>query len=106
VELLAEALNVAHAAGMDPEALLGALTSSVFSAPFYANYGRMLVAQNFEAPAAFALPLARKDIELARSAAAGVLRALPSAEPVRAKIAALLAAGGEALDLTAIGKWD
>lgn len=106
VELLAEALNVAHAAGMEPQALLNALTSSVFSAPFYANYGRMLVAQNFDGPAAFALPLGRKDIELARAAAAGVGRALPSAEPVRAKIAALIEAGGEALDLTAIGKWD
>lgn len=106
VELLAEALNVAQAAGMEPQALLHALTSSVFSAPFYANYGRMLVAQNFDAPAAFALPLARKDIELARSAAAGVARALPSAEPVRAKITALLESGGDALDLTAIGKWE
>lgn len=105
VELLAEALNVAHAAGMEPQALLHALTNSVFSAPFYANYGRMLVAQDFDGPAAFALPLARKDIELARSAAAGVSQTLPSAEPVRAKIASLIAAGGEALDLTAIGKW-
>lgn len=106
VELLAEALNVAHAAGMDPQALLAALTGSVFSAPFYANYGRMLVAQQFDGPAAFTLPLARKDIELARAAAAGVGRALPSTEPVRDKIAALLANGGDALDLTAIGKFD
>jgi len=106
VELLAEALGVAHAAGMDPQALLAALTGSVFSAPFYANYGRMLVAQQFDGPAAFTLPLARKDIELARSAAVGVARSLPSAEPVRAKLTALIEAGGAALDLTAIGKWE
>jgi 3-hydroxyisobutyrate dehydrogenase-like beta-hydroxyacid dehydrogenase len=105
VELLAEALNVAHAAGLAPAALLGALTNSVFSAPFYANYGRMIAAQNFDGPAAFSLPLALKDIELARAAAAGVSRALPSAEPVRTKVAALIEAGGEELDLTAIGKW-
>ncbi len=105
VELLAEALDVAHAAGMDPQALLGALTGSLFSAPFYANYGRLMVAQQFDGPAAFALPLARKDIELARSAAAGVSRPLPSAEPVRAKVAQMIAAGGEQLDLPAIGKW-
>lgn len=105
VELLAEALNVAQASGMDPQALLGALTGSVFSAPFYANYGRLIVAQQFEGPAAFALPLARKDIELARSAAAGVSRTLPSAEPVRAKVAQLIADGGAQLDLPAIGKW-
>lgn len=106
VELLAEALNVAHAAGMDAQALLAALTASVFSAPFYANYGRMLVAQQFDGPAAFTLGLAHKDIELARAAATSVAKALPSAEPVRAKIAALLDSGGAALDLTAIGKWD
>lgn len=105
VELLAEALNVARAAGMEPEALLQALTGSVLSAPFYASYGRMIVAQDFAGPPAFALPLARKDIALATAAAASVSAPLPSAEPVRAKIAQLLATGGEQLDLTAIGKW-
>ena len=105
VELLAEALDVAHAAAIDPQALLNALTGSVFSAPFYANYGRLIAAQQFDGPAAFALTLARKDIELARSAAAGVSRTLASAEPVRAKLAQMIAAGGEQLDLPAIGKW-
>jgi 3-hydroxyisobutyrate dehydrogenase-like beta-hydroxyacid dehydrogenase len=105
VELLAEALNVAHAAGVEPQALLDALTGSVFSAPFYANYGRLIVGQQFDGPAAFALTLARKDLELARAAAAGVARTLPSAEPVRARVAQLIAAGGEQLDLPVIGKW-
>jgi len=105
VELLAEALNVAKGAGLQPQALLQALTGSVFSAPFYANYGRMIVAQDFSGPPAFALTLAQKDIALATAAAASVSAALPSAEPVRAKIAQLLTTGGEQLDLTAIGKW-
>jgi 3-hydroxyisobutyrate dehydrogenase-like beta-hydroxyacid dehydrogenase len=105
VELLAEALNVAKAAGLDAQALLQALTGSVFSAPFYASYGRMIVAQDFSGPPAFALPLARKDIALATAAAASVSAPLPSAEPVRTKIAQLIAMGGEQLDLTAIGKW-
>ena len=59
VELLAEALNVAQGAGLEPQV----------------------------------------------AAAASVSAPLPSAEPVRAKIAQLIAAGGEQLDLTAIGKW-
>jgi 3-hydroxyisobutyrate dehydrogenase-like beta-hydroxyacid dehydrogenase len=105
VELLAEALNVAKAAGMDPQALLQALTGSVFSAPFYASYGRTMLAQDFSGPPAFALPLARKDVALAVAAAASVSAPLPSAEPVRAKIGQLIAAGGEQLDLTALGKW-
>lgn len=105
VELLAEALNVARAAGMEPQALLQALTGSVLSAPFYTSYGQMIVAQDFSKPPAFSLPLARKDIALATAAAASVSAPLPSAEPVRAKIEQLLASGGERLDLTAIGKW-
>jgi 3-hydroxyisobutyrate dehydrogenase-like beta-hydroxyacid dehydrogenase len=105
VELLAEALNVANAAGLEPQALLQALTSTVFSAPFYANYGRMIVAQDFSGPPAFALPLARKDIALAVAAAASVSVPLPSAEPVRAKVEQLLAEGGDRLDLTVIGKY-
>jgi 3-hydroxyisobutyrate dehydrogenase-like beta-hydroxyacid dehydrogenase len=105
VELLAEALNVAHAAGLDAAAVLTALTGSVFSAPFYANYGRMIAAQDFPNPPAFVLPLAHKDIELARAAAASVSAPLPSADAVRAKLAALLAAGGASLDLTALGRW-
>ena len=105
VELLAEALNVARAAGMEPEALLHALTGTVFSAPFYANYGRMIVAQDFSGLPAFSLPLARKGIGLATAAAASVSAPLPSAEPVRARMAQLMADGGSQLDLTALGKW-
>ncbi len=105
VELLAEALNVAQAKQLDPAALLHALTSSVFTAPLYANYGRMLVAQSFEGPAAFTLPLARKDLDLALAAAKSVEAPLPVAEQVRAKLTRLIEAGGSELDLTAIGKW-
>ena len=105
VGLLAEALNVAHAAGLQPQALLEALTSSVFSAPFYANYGRMLVAQKFDGPAAFTLPLARKDLDLALAAAAGVSAPLTAAAPIHAKVSQMIAAGDAELDLTAIGRW-
>ena len=105
VEALAEALNVAHSANVDPQILLGALTGSVFSAPFYANYGRMMVAQQFDGPAAFALPLVRKDLDLARSAAESAGTSLPMAEPVREKVSLLLQAGGGELDLTALGRW-
>lgn len=105
VELLAEALNVARAAELPPAALLDALTSSVFSAPFYGNYGRLLVAQRFDGPGAFTLPLARKDLDLALAAARSAGAALPLADQVRDKIDGLIAAGGEDLDLTAIGRW-
>jgi 3-hydroxyisobutyrate dehydrogenase-like beta-hydroxyacid dehydrogenase len=105
VELLAEALNVAHSSGVEPEALLNALTGSVFSAPFYAGYGRLLVAQRFDGPAAFTVPLARKDVSLAIDAAGEAGAPLPLARTVRDKLERVLAEGGADLDLTAIGKW-
>ncbi|HVY29100.1 MAG TPA: NAD(P)-dependent oxidoreductase [Polyangiaceae bacterium] len=105
VELLAEALNVAHKTELAPEALLSALTSSVFSAPFYANYGKLMLAQRFDGPPGFALPLAKKDLSLALSAARQNGAALPVAETVRAKVQQLIADGGSDLDLTAIGRY-
>jgi 3-hydroxyisobutyrate dehydrogenase-like beta-hydroxyacid dehydrogenase len=105
IELLAEALSVARSAELEPQAVLNALTSSVFSAPFYANYGRLMVAQKFDGPAAFTLPLAKKDLELASAAAKSGGASLPMAEPVREKLERLLQAGGHELDLSALGRW-
>ena len=105
VELLGEALNVAHAADLDPQALLNALTGSIFSAPFYANYGRMIVGQKFDGPAAFSLPLARKDLELALAASSSASVPLPIADAVRTKLDRLLETGGQELDLSALGRW-
>lgn len=105
VELLAEALNVAHLSGLEPQALLEALTSSVFSAPFYASYGRLLVGQKFDGPAAFTVALAKKDLQLAITAAESAAAALPMATPLRDKLDALLAAGAGQQDATAIGRF-
>jgi 3-hydroxyisobutyrate dehydrogenase-like beta-hydroxyacid dehydrogenase len=106
VELLAEALNLARVSELDPRALLGALTGSVFSAPFYAAYGGMIAEQRFPAEPAFALPLARKDLELALAAAAAAPAPLPVGEAVRKRITDFMStAGGENLDLSQLGTW-
>jgi 3-hydroxyisobutyrate dehydrogenase-like beta-hydroxyacid dehydrogenase len=105
VELLGEALNVASASGLEPKALLEALTGSVFTAPFYANYGRLIVSQNFDGPAAFTVALAKKDLELALAAAAQAGMSLPLAEPVRGKLLELIAEGDGQRDATALGRF-
>jgi len=105
IEALAEALDVAHSSGMDPEALLGALTGSVFSAPFFGNYGRLLVAQKFDGPAAFSLSLANKDLDLALSAASSAQAPLPMAGTVKHKLEQLITDGRGAMDLAALGRW-
>lgn len=105
VELLAEALGVAHGLEVDPSLVLGALTGSIFSAPFYANYGRMIAEQQFDGSAAFTLPLAQKDLGLALSAAAAAHTSLPVAESVREKLEGLVQAGGRERDLATLGEW-
>jgi 3-hydroxyisobutyrate dehydrogenase-like beta-hydroxyacid dehydrogenase len=105
VELLAEAMDVAHGTELAPEAMLAALTGSVFSAPFYANYGRMMLAQRFDGPPGFALSLAKKDLGLALSAAGQSGAPLPVGETVHAKVEKLMTDGGPELDLTAIGRY-
>jgi 3-hydroxyisobutyrate dehydrogenase-like beta-hydroxyacid dehydrogenase len=105
VELLGEALGVAHGHGLEPQALLDALTGSVFSAPFYGNYGRMIAAQKFDGPAAFGLSLAQKDLGLALAAAASGSTSLPIAETLRGKVERLVQEGGAGLDLASLGKW-
>lgn len=105
VELLAESLGVAHSLDVDPHLLLGALTGSIFSAPFYANYGGMVAGQRFQAPAGFNLALAKKDLCLALAAADSGAVQLPVAQVVERKLAALVDGGSGELDLAALGKW-
>jgi 3-hydroxyisobutyrate dehydrogenase-like beta-hydroxyacid dehydrogenase len=107
VEILGEALGVAHGLDVDPQLVLGALTGSVFSAPFYANYGKMIAGQQFQGPAAFGLSLAKKDLGLALAAAEASGTRLPVAETVQGKVQNMLAQaqGGPELDLAALGKW-
>ncbi len=105
VELLAEALDVAHSSDLPPQALLEALTSTVFSAPFYASYGKLLLGQKFDGPAAFTVALAKKDLDLAVDAASSAGTSLPTASTVRGKLEQLLAAGGGEWDATAIGRY-
>ncbi|RYZ05204.1 MAG: NAD(P)-dependent oxidoreductase [Myxococcales bacterium] len=105
VKALAEALDVAHSSGLAPQALLEALTGSVFSAPFYAGYGKLLVEQNFDRPAAFTVGLAKKDLDLAVSAARRVDAPLPTAMTVLDKLEELLGAGSAQQDVTAIGRF-
>ncbi len=104
VEILGEALGVAHGLHVDPELVLGALTGSVFSAPFYANYGKLIAGQQFRGPGGFSLSLAQKDLRLALAAAAAGAAPLPVPETVQQRIERLTR-GDEELDLAALGQW-
>jgi 3-hydroxyisobutyrate dehydrogenase-like beta-hydroxyacid dehydrogenase len=103
IESLGEALALVGKAGLDQQQYLDLLTSTLFDAPVYKTYGRLIVERRFE-PAGFAAPLGQKDIRLTLAAAETLNVPLPLASLLRDRFLTLLARGGEALDWSAIGQ--
>jgi 3-hydroxyisobutyrate dehydrogenase-like beta-hydroxyacid dehydrogenase len=108
IEALGEAIALIGKGGVDRERYLDLLTSTLFNAPVYKTYGRLILEGKFE-PAGFAAPLGQKDNRLALAAADTLRVPMPLANLVRDRFLTLLAHGGEALDWSAIGQlaaWD
>jgi len=102
IESLGEALALVGKGGVDKQLYLDLLTSTLFGAPVYKTYGKLIVEENFE-PAGFAASLGYKDIRLALAAGDELKVPLPLASLLRDRFLALLANGGENLDWSAIG---
>lgn len=103
IESLGEALALVGKGGVDRRQYLELLTSTLFDAPVYKTYGRLIVEERFE-PAGFAAPLGQKDIRLALAAADALQVPMPLANILRDRFLSLLAQGGEALDWSAISR--
>jgi 3-hydroxyisobutyrate dehydrogenase-like beta-hydroxyacid dehydrogenase len=102
IESLGEALALIGKGGLDQQQYLDLLTSTLFDAPVYKTYGRLIIERRFE-PAGFAAPLGQKDIRLTLAAAETLNVPLPLASLLRDRFLTLLAQGGAALDWSAIG---
>jgi 3-hydroxyisobutyrate dehydrogenase-like beta-hydroxyacid dehydrogenase len=103
IESLGEAMALVSKAGIDQRQFLEVLTSTLFGAPVYKTYGRLIAERKFE-PAGFAAPLGQKDIRLTLAAAEELRVPLPLASLLRDRFLTLLAYGGDKLDWSAIGQ--
>lgn len=103
IETLAEAFALSRKYGIKEGELLELLTSTLFSAPVYKNYGAMIAEQRYE-PAGFKLNLGLKDIGLALEAAGAMSVPMPIASVVRDQFLTGMARGYEDLDWAALGK--
>jgi 3-hydroxyisobutyrate dehydrogenase-like beta-hydroxyacid dehydrogenase len=103
IESLGEAMALVGKGGIDKRQYLDVLTSTLFGAPVYKTYGRLIADGIFE-PAGFAAPLGQKDIRLTLAAAEDLRVPLPLANILRDRFLTLLAHGGERLDWSAIGQ--
>lgn len=103
IEALGEAIALVGKEGIDRERYLEMLTSTLFGAPVYKIYGKLIIEDKFEPPG-FAAPLGYKDIRLVLAAADGLRVPMPLASLLRDRFLALLAHGGDKLDWSAIGR--
>jgi 3-hydroxyisobutyrate dehydrogenase-like beta-hydroxyacid dehydrogenase len=102
IEALGEAIALAGKAGVDRQAFVDLITSTIFPAPAYANYGGLIAANRFQ-PAGFAASLGHKDIRLALAAAERLRVPMPLANLLHERFLRLRAQGGGSLDWAAVG---
>lgn len=102
IESLGEAMALVGKGGIDKGEYLELLTSTLFGAPVYKTYGRLL-AEPGDRPVGFAAPLGLKDIKLALAAGEALEVPLPLASLLRDRFLTLLANGGADQDWSAIG---
>ncbi len=100
-ETLGEAMTLVDTGGASKEQFLDFLTSTLFNAPIYKNYGALIVSEKFE-PAGFGAALAAKDMRLTGEAAGALGVSMPLNDLLQARLQRLIDEGEGHLDLTAL----
>lgn len=103
IEAMGEAMALVGKAGIDRQAYLELLTSTLFTAPVYRTYGTLIATEGYE-PAGFAAPLGLKDLRLALAAAHDLHVPMPVASLIQDRLLALVAQGGEDQDWSAMAR--
>ena len=97
IESLAEAFALVRKYGVDPHQFLDLLTNSLFAAPVYKTYGK-LIADDEYGTVGFRLKLGLKDVRLTLAAGEAAAVPLPLASLVRDHLLAAMAQGLQNMD--------
>lgn len=103
IEGLAESMAFVAKAGVDRQQFLDVLVGSLFDAPVYRNYGKIVIEERFSPPG-FALPLGVKDNRLLLQAGERLAVPLPLASLIRDRMVAALARGWADQDWSSIAR--
>ena len=103
IESLSEAFALGRKSGVDEELLFEFLTTALFPAPVYRNYGEAILRKRFE-PARFAAPLGLKDIRLVLAAAEARGVPMPVASVLRDRLLTAIARGNAESDWSVLGR--
>lgn len=103
IESLAEAFAFGRKSGVDEELLFEFLTTALFPAPVYRNYGEAILRRRFE-PARFTAALGSKDIHLVLAAADAQRVPMPIASVLRDRLLTAVARGNAESDWSVLGR--
>jgi 3-hydroxyisobutyrate dehydrogenase-like beta-hydroxyacid dehydrogenase len=103
IECMGEAVVLAERYGVQPAALLEILSNTLFAAPVYRNYGKLIAERRYE-PAGFRLELGLKDVRLALAAAESARAPMPVASLIRDHFLEALAQGDGERDWAALAE--
>lgn len=101
IESVGESAALVKAHGIEPRDFINMLTSTLFSAPVYKNYGGMIAEERYT-PAGFKLTLGLKDVRLAQQAAEEKNVPMPFASVLRDNFIDAIAQGDGNLDWSAL----
>ena len=103
IESMGEAVIMAEQYGVRPAALLEILSSTLFAAPVYRNYGALIAERRYEPPG-FRLELGLKDVRLALAAGESARTPMPVASLLRDHLLEAIAQGDGGRDWAALAE--
>jgi 3-hydroxyisobutyrate dehydrogenase-like beta-hydroxyacid dehydrogenase len=101
IQAMGEGISLARQSGIDARKMWEMFTQTLFAAPIYVNYGKIILEEKFE-PAAFSAKLGLKDLNLVIDQASSVNQRMPLAQLLRDNLQELVSTGREQLDWSAI----
>lgn len=101
LDTMSEAFALLEKGGGDAAQFYTLMTDTLFAAPIYKNYGKLVIAKAFEPPG-FALKLGFKDVKLAQEAAHDLDMALPIGDVLHVHLDEAVKAGLGDKDWTAV----
>ena len=101
IEAMSESIELAEKSGIDKQQWANMITQTLFSAPVYINYSKLLLEENY-LPAGFFLRLGLKDVNLVLEQAKSVKARMPVAELAKKQFENCMEKGLGEYDWTAV----
>lgn len=101
LEAIGESALLAQQSGVDAHKMWDMFGQTIFNAPIYQNYSKIILNQQFE-PAAFTAKLGLKDLNLVLQQGAIAKQPLPLAELLKDHLSQLVNNGKESIDWSAV----